>query len=139
MASREQMDILLSESLSTATAFLKKRREFYPFAVAVSSDGTIVHVSKHTEEEYPDAKALLETLWESLVGAAGNGDYLALAVVSNVQLTDTKTGKKGDAVSVELQHSGGDPTTCYLPYEFKGGELCTGTLVAQRSERRVFW
>jgi len=51
------LDGLFSESLNAAIHFLGKNKEFYPFALALSTDGKSSVAVTGQDEEFPDSQS----------------------------------------------------------------------------------
>lgn len=136
--SREDMDALLNDGLKFAIYLLEKNQEFYPFGVAMDVNGGIGHVNVYNSNEFPPSKDHRELLEKSLARGAAEGKYRAVAIVYDVKLTDTTTGKRQDAVALAMEHRDAEPVTCFLPYELKGEKIEGGEIVAQAGKRKIF-
>ena len=130
---QDDLDGLLEESLPFAQEMLKKHGEFFPYALAISASGEIMHVAGDPDDgEQPSSVAVLQTLIQAL---RAEGDAIrAAAVVSDVRLSDS------DAVRVELEHTEGEAIVVLLPYRKKklGRGIEYGEFRASQGERRIW-
>ena len=131
------MDALLDEALNTASYFLEKNGEFFPFGVTMSPNGKINHVEGYTGDEQPPSQEVIDLLLAGMKQGAGKGDYRATALVCDVRVS-TPGGPVQDAISVTIEHHTEEPVTCYLPYISTSGKFNFGDLFTERAERRVF-
>jgi hypothetical protein len=131
--SRAEMDALLTEGIRMATHFLGKSHEFYPFAVALSPDGKIKHVSTWDGNDYPASNDVLALLYQALKEGVRSGAYKAVAIVSDVKIRSRASDPPQDAVRVHIEHPGGSPVACFLPYKFEFGAIVEGEMTAERT------
>ena len=134
----EEIQELLNFLLPHAERMLNEHGEFYPYAVALDSDGTMEAVTPDVETDDPDVGDVLVALHEGLREQAAEGAIRASAIAADVTLTDPDSGKTTDAVQVELDHADGDPVDIYVPYESAGDGIKFGELVAAEGREPVF-
>jgi hypothetical protein len=132
------MDTLLAEGIRAATHFLGKGTTFFPFAVALTTDGEVHHIPGYTGEEQPDAEELIADAEQALRELAAAGKVRATALVSDVRIRRPETAEPADAIRVQLEHARGRPVTCYLPYALAGGKVVRGELFAESGAAAVF-
>ena len=129
--SRIQMEALLTEGIQTATHFLNKSREFYPFAVALTPAGKITHVSTWDGDDHPASNEVLTLLCQALKQGVRSGAYRSVAIVSDVKIRSRPSDHPQDAVCVHIEHPAAAPVACYLPYKFESGTIVPGELSAE--------
>lgn len=117
--SRQDLDLVLNEGLTTAAKFIEKSGEFYPFGVVKTQSGEIRHIQVLVEESRPASSIVSEMLRTSLSQGGRAGKYETVAIVSNVEITDRETGRKTDAICVEIDDKNSEPILCYVPYEME--------------------
>lgn len=135
---RANMDLLLDDGIRTATHFLSKRGEFFPFAAAKTSDGEVRHIQAQMENDKPSPQEVLDVLLPRLTAEARSGFYVAAAIITNVDWTDTQTGEKSDAIRLDIEGEHSDPVTCFLPYKLHLGEITLGELRATKGVAIIF-
>jgi hypothetical protein len=131
------MDTLLAEGIRLATHFLDRGGGFFPFGVALTTDGEVHHIPGYTGEEQPGAEELIADAAQALRELAAAGKVRATALVSDVRLGRPETAA-ADAIRVQLEHLRGRPVTCYLPYALAGGKVVRGELLAESGTAAVF-
>src|SRR3972149_74655 len=125
-AARAEMASLLDPLLRFAQQTLGTRGEFYPFAAAVTSGGSIEMIASDTGQDRPASQQVLDGLYAGLVDRASRGDIRATGVCFDVRL---RGQNGGDAIRVSLEHVEGNPVNVFLPYkrrtlrEIEYGEL----------------
>jgi hypothetical protein len=134
----EEIQELLNFLLPHAERMLSEHGEFYPYAVALDTDGTMEAVAPDVESDDPDVGDVLVALHAGLREQAAEGSIRASAIAADVTLTDPDSGETTDAVQVELDHANGDPVDIYVPYESAGDRIKFGDLVAAEGREPVF-
>jgi hypothetical protein len=134
----EEIQELLNFLLPHAERMLSEHGEFYPYAAAVESDGTIEAVAPAIESDDPDVSDVLVALHQGLREQAAEGSIRASGIAADVTLTDPDSGETTDAVQLELDHADGDPVDIYVPYESEGDGIKFGDLVAAEGRQPVF-
>jgi hypothetical protein len=130
------MDTLLDQLIRFAQQTLETRGEFYPFAAALTADGSIEMVAEDVGQENPASHELIDALYAELVGRARKGEIRAAGICSDVRLSGTD-GR--DAIQVAIEHAYGNPVNVFLPYEKQpGGAVEYEPLVAAAGSRRLF-
>jgi len=132
------MDTLLAEGIRLATHFLDRGGGFFPFGVALTTDGEVHHIPGYTGEEQPDAEEQIADAEQALREQAAAGKVRATALVSDVRIRRPETAEPADAIRVQLEHIRGRPVTCYLLYTLEGGKLVRGELFAESGAAAVF-
>jgi hypothetical protein len=106
----DDLDLLLGAAIETAARMLREKGEFYPFAMAVDSDGDLLAPEIAPEDAHPTPEHVLGLLVEALRGAS---DGLRAAVLcADVRLAD----RDSDAIRVDLEPRDGEPMTVFVPY-----------------------
>jgi hypothetical protein len=134
----EEIQELLNFLLPHAERMLSEHGEFYPYAAAVESDGTIEPVAPAIETDDPEVSDVLVALHEGLREQAAEGTIRASGIAADVTLTDPDSGETTDAVQLELDHADGDPVDIYVPYESEADGIKFGELVAAEGRQPVF-
>jgi hypothetical protein len=134
----EEIQKLLDYLLPFAEQKLTRDGEFYPYAAAVDTAGSIEPVGPAVETDDPDVGDILVALHADLREQAADGAIRASGIAADVTLTDPDSGETTDAVQVELDHAEGDALDVYLPYEREGEGVKFGELVAAAGREPVF-
>ena len=133
---RDELNELLNGAVEVAAEALTERGEFQPFALALRTDGEIVHLSPDEGEEHDD-EAVVGSLRATL--RSRSGEYRAVAVVADVTLEDEKQEAMSSAIAVSMEHVTEEPVNCYVPYEIgEDDELELAELVGEPGERHIF-
>ncbi|MFO1401105.1 MAG: hypothetical protein U1F30_07815 [Steroidobacteraceae bacterium] len=98
------------------------------FALGISADGEEISIGDDVPTLLDPARATRASAQVDEAIAAG--PVRAIALVRNISLTHTPTGKQADAVEVVLDHRDDTAIRCYMPYQFKQGKFNTAQLVA---------
>jgi regulator of RNase E activity RraB len=132
---RQEMDDLLDNGIRSAAHFLEKSGEFYPFGLALRPDGEIAHVAAWDgKSEHPKSDDVLVLLYQALRQGVENGEYKAIAIVTDVTIRKTPNDPPRDAVRVQIEHPDAAPVACFLPYSIENGKCVQGQLTAERAE-----
>lgn len=134
-----ELDQLLTVALEFAQKLLKEQGEFYPFGASMSADGKVCMDGVATDEEHPPSQELLDLLADSYSKRANSGELRAAALCADVRVPSPGSVEKTDAISVGLEHVGGEAVTVFLPYR-KGwfGRVRYGNLFASARDRQFF-
>ena len=110
---QDDLDRLLELTLPFAQQQLAQHGEFFPFAAAVSADGSprLLSADPAVVGQRPASMDVLEHLLGGLRDQAGG--LRAVALVADVRVEDS------DAVRVELEHRDGQAIRVLLPYKKK--------------------
>jgi hypothetical protein len=109
-----EMEALLNAALPVAQDMVKRRGEFYPYAVTLGVDGeTSTAAGDADPGERPSSVEALEALHGRLV--LRRSGLRATAVVSDVRLSTPP----GDAIQVEIEHREGMALLVVVPYTRK--------------------
>ncbi len=139
MKPEEEVELLLNQGIPFAVEMLEKYGEFYPFALALSQDGTPTQIGIDPGSEHPESTHVLALLQEAMVKGAAEGEYKATALVVDVSLEGAQGVENTDAIQVGLEHSSGYCVNVFLPYsKTEGGEFSFGELLASPRESTVF-
>jgi hypothetical protein len=137
MTPREELNLLLDAAMRKALRLVQEQGSHMPFAVAVTTNGEQVDIAGD-DREVADPQARHAWITQQVSAAVAAGQYRAVAVVRNIELTHNKTGKQADAVEVTLDHVDDQPVTCYMPYELRRGRLNTAEIVATAPSASFF-
>src|SRR5262245_31089953 len=106
---QDDLDGLVNATLPFAQQMLARHGEFFPFAAAVTADGTVELLGADPgADARPAGTDVLDQLIGGLRGRAGN--LRAAALVADVRAGES------DAVRVELEHRDGHAICVLLPY-----------------------
>ena len=134
----EEIQELLNFLLPHAERMLGEQGEFYPYAAAIDSAGSIEPVGPAVEGADPDVSDILVALHADLREQAAEGAIRASGIAADVTLTDPDSGETTDAVQVELDHAEGEAVDIYVPYERAGADVRFGELVSAAGREPVF-
>jgi hypothetical protein len=134
----DEIQELVNFLLPHAERMLSEHGEFYPYAAAVDSAGSIEPVGPAVESEDPDVSDILVALHADLRDQAAEGTIRASGIAADVTLTDPDSGETTDAVQIELDHADGDALDVYVPYEREAQGVKFGELVAAAGREPVF-
>lgn len=130
---QDDLDELLNASLPFAQQMLGKHGEFFPYGVAIASDGeTRLVAGDPSLGERPPSTAIIASIVQ---GLRSERDTLrAVAVVSDVRLADS------DAIRVETEHVEGHAFAAFLPYKTKRllRRVEYGSLTADSADRQIW-
>ncbi|MBI5939909.1 MAG: hypothetical protein HY859_05725 [Caulobacterales bacterium] len=136
--SRSDMDAVPNDGIESAVHLLQKRGEFYPFSVVRTVLGeqrhvqTVIDAARSTSD---DAREFLEVTLEK---EGRTGVLQTVAMVSNVTLTEKDTGRRFDAIRVEVDDAECEPALCYVPYRLHSGAVELEEMEAGLGRRIVF-
>jgi hypothetical protein len=136
---KDEIQELLNFLLPHAERMLTEQGEFYPYAVALDTDGELASVRPDVEDdEHPEVTDLLVALHQGLRERAAEGAIRASGIAADVTLTDPDSGETTDAVQLELDHAEAEAVDIYVPYESAGDRIKFGELVAAEGQQPVF-
>ena len=135
---RDDLDTLLNSLLPFAKQQLGKRGEFYPFGNVMQVTGEVQLLAGYADTEHPPSQEVIDLLIEGMQQQAVAGEIRAagLCFDSRIRLED---GSPTDAITVDLEHFGGDAVRAFVPYSkgrFTGYRF--GDLIASPGAHRVF-
>jgi hypothetical protein len=132
---RQDLDALLSSSLSYARQQLGEDGEFAPFAVVVRADGVRELVTAAPDSGAQPTSA--DLLAQCRDGLRGRQDQLrAVAVVADVRARELDS----DAIRADLEHAEGIAVTVLQPYSQRrfGRPIRYGELHAEPAPRTLW-
>lgn len=137
MAQRD-LDELLNAGLGFAQQQLSKHGEFYPYAVAIRTDGHTEMIAARPDiaDEHPPSAKVIASCLSALLDK--RDQIRAAAVVADVRLPD----RDSDAIEVSLEHAEGATLKVLLPYAKRRlrKDIDYGQMLAQQSARaRRIW
>ncbi|QIZ76112.1 hypothetical protein [Ferrimonas lipolytica] len=135
-----QAQELLNAAMPLAHKLLTETGEFMPFAAAMTPAGDFVSVDvpEDQEEENP-SEAMVADLQLVLRQAAGEGEYIATAVVYDTGiLLGEDAQEPQDAVAVNLDHKSGFAMVVFVPYTIVDGKVQFAEMMAQEAESIIF-
>ncbi len=112
-AAPTDLDRLLGASVEAATRMLASDGEFYPFALAVTTDGDIVSPSVEPSSDHPPSDEVASLLLGALREARAS--IRATALCSDVRLR-SDAGEERDAIRVELEAPDVEPVVVVVGY-----------------------
>ncbi len=134
---RKELDSLLDTAMRLALRQVQAQGKHESFALGIDNAGEEINIGD-------DVPALLDPetrharISAQVAAAIAAGQVRAVAVVRNISLTHTPTGKQADAVEVILDHRDDTAIRCYMPYQFSKGKFQTAQLVATAAAERFF-
>ena len=134
---RKELDGLLDTAMRQALRQVQVQGKHESFALGISADGEEISIGDDVPTLLdPDTRhARIRARVDEAIAA---GQVRAIALVRNISLTYTPTGKQADAVEVVLDHRDDTAIRCYMPYQFKQGKFNTAQLVATAAPERLF-
>jgi hypothetical protein len=139
---RGQLNELLNGAVEVAVDLLSENGEFDPFALALRTDGEVLHLGSDAGEtpadgESPDPDAVIASLRTSL--QQRKAELIAVAIVADVTLEDEDSEATTAAIAISMEHVVEEPVSCFLPYEIdEKNEVGLADLVGEPGERHVF-
>lgn len=136
---KKDLDELLNGAIQVAAERLEEGSELAPFALALRTDGEILHFEPDPDDltgADPNDEAVLASLRSALKGRAT--ELRAVALVADVTLEGAEGEAATAAIAVALEHRSTDPLECIVPYELAEGGIALADLVVEPGERHVF-
>lgn len=112
---KEEAELLLGAVLPFAEQQLQKYGEFFPFS-AMLVNGEIQMLTTYDGDEHPESQKVIDDTEQMLTRRAKNGECEATALVYTAFIRNPETGKKEDAVCVNLDHK--DDYTVTVVYTY---------------------
>jgi hypothetical protein len=137
MTPREELNTLLDTAMRQALRQVQVQGKHECFALGIDMHGEQVSIGadEPTLLDPHTRHARISARVAELIAA---DQVRAVAVVRNISLTHTPTGKQADAIEVVLDHRDDTAIRCYMPYEFRKGKFNTAQLVATAAPERLF-
>ena len=107
------LDRLMGACVEAAVGLLSKDGEFYPFALAMTTEGDVVSPAIDPGSEHPEPDHVAGLLVQAL--QASRESLRAVALCSDVRLR-SDDGEERDAIRIELEAPAGDPLVVMVPY-----------------------
>jgi hypothetical protein len=136
--SKDDMNTILNDAVNTALYFLEKNGEFFPFGVVLVSNKEVRHVQGWTGDEQPPSEEVISLLKSGMRQAARRGEYLSIALVSDVRIRRANSEQIVDAIRISLEDMEAAPVICYLPYSLSDGSLLTEEMEFEPGESSIF-
>lgn len=138
MTQKDDVTLLMNDGLEFAEKMLSEYGEFHPFARTMDRLGGVTDVGAFDGREFPPGSEALAFLEGGLKMKVEKDNDLAVAVFSNVTLTDRETGSRMDAVQVGLEHREGYSVNVLFPYELAGKAVALKDPIATVRHRCVY-
>jgi hypothetical protein len=135
---KSECERLMQSALPFAEQMLAEHGEFYPYGQALSPNGAVVAVGAYDDSEHPPSQKLIDLLKQGFTKGAREGTYRATALVYDARVAIPTTGKKSDAIVVELDHMDKYSVVVYVPYSLHAGKVSYGEMFAQQGAGQVF-
>lgn len=138
-SAKKDLDELLNGAIQVAAAELEEGSELSPFALALRSDGEILHFEPDEGDVPggdPDDEAVLSSLRAAL--KARGAELRAVALVADVTLEGPEGQAASAAIVVALEHRATDPLECIVPYELGERGIALADMIVEPGERHVF-
>lgn len=139
---RGQLNELLNGAVEVAVELLAENGEFDPFALALRTNGEVLHLGsdggdRPADGESPDPDAVIASLRTSL--QERKAELIAVAIIADVTLEDEDSQATTAAIAISMEHVMEEPVSCFLPYEIdEKNEVGLADLVGEPGERHVF-
>lgn len=131
---QDDLDGLAGAAIDVAQQFLNRTGEFYPFGIALSSDGETRMLEADPDlGEHPESQAIIDSLY---LGIASDREALrAVTVVADVKADGS------DAIRVRLEHRDGGPAleilVRYTKKRFRK-QMVYGQTTVSETDRQVW-
>jgi hypothetical protein len=135
---KREAEALMNTGLVLAGKMLQEHGEFFPFGVAMKSDGEIEFVGVKDGRERLPSHDVLDLLIGSFLESALLGTYRAVAVFADVCATPPGAAEKTDAIMISLEHVDGYCIDVLEPYRIHDGVAEYGPMWAQKRVPQVF-
>ncbi|PIW26313.1 MAG: hypothetical protein COW30_15740 [Rhodospirillales bacterium CG15_BIG_FIL_POST_REV_8_21_14_020_66_15] len=135
MSLQEDIKQVMGSLLAVAQITLKQQGALTPFAVALTTQGEVLHLAG---EDAAEPVVAIERLTATCAHEAAAGAYRAAAVAYDVRIEHPQTGEERDAIAVNFDHRENASVIYCLPYRIKGGDVELEQPLTQQGERRVF-
>lgn len=134
------LEDLLHQVLPAALERLTERGGFHPFGAGRAPDGETWFVAAFDGVVRPPGGDLMAMLEERLGGAARAGEYVAVALASDVKLRGAAGRESREAVRVFLEHADGACVEILMPYrqDPESGRVETEELMPHPARPHVF-
>jgi len=136
--SRAESQQLMNAALPFAEQMLERHGEFFPYGLALNTEGKIVSVAGHSEQQQPQPSEIIQIIKSGFIEGAKSGQYKATALVYDARVTLPSTGNKSDAIAISLNHKYDYSVIVHLPYKIEAGKVIFGELFAMRGENDIF-
>ncbi|MCG8671264.1 MAG: hypothetical protein MI867_17800 [Pseudomonadales bacterium] len=113
---REELQLLLDETLPLATDELHKRATFYPFLAGVTHSGKVELVGIPEKNERPKPRTAIKALRKAAKQLAKKKRYRAMALYVDFVAERKDTAIKQPGIRVELEHRFPDALSVFIPY-----------------------
>ncbi|MEO0972516.1 MAG: hypothetical protein AAFX85_05420, partial [Pseudomonadota bacterium] len=119
--STKPLEQLVEHAGSFAQLMLGTFGEFYPFGCALTSEGEVLTVEAGEDDVTPISQNLIEQLRESVRATARDGaDIAAMAVAYDARVQIRDRDIDSDAVVIEVDQAGEDPSIVFMLYQREG-------------------
>jgi hypothetical protein len=133
---QEDLDALLNAALGFAQQELAEHGEFFPYAAAITADGTpeMIAARPGAGGERPRATDVMAACLTALT--TKRDEIRAGAIVADVRLAEVGS----DAIQVDLEHAEGQALSVLLPYATRLSPQTVeyGQVRAQAGRRRIW-
>lgn len=102
---KEESENLLNLLLQFADKELQKRGEFLPFAAVMLINGEVQLLATYNgDEQNLESQSIIQNTEEIFIHRAKNNQYKATGIAYLVSFMNPDTGKKEDAICINLDH-----------------------------------
>ncbi|MCC7464060.1 MAG: hypothetical protein IT480_16570 [Gammaproteobacteria bacterium] len=137
MTARDELNNLLDTAMRQALSQVQTQGKHESFALGIDAGGEQVAIGADVPTLL-DPQTRHARISERVAEAIATGRVRAVAVVRNISLTHTPSGKQADAVEIVLDHRDDTAVRCYMPYQFRQGKFNTAQLVATPAPEPLF-
>lgn len=133
------LEDLLHQVLPVALERLTERGGFHPFGAGRTAEGDTWFVTSFDGTTRPPGADLMAMLEERVGRAARAGEYVAVALASDVKLR-ARDGTAREAVRVFLEHADGACIEVLMPYEQaeETGRVTPGELMPHPARAAIY-
>lgn len=119
MSPKEECELLAGILLPFAEKQIRWEDEFYPFGAVLANNNSIEMTNINEENDYPDAKKVMQNLIDSHKQLADKGKIRASGIVWKTVMKDSN-GEDIDAITVSLEHKDNYSVVIAKSYKIKG-------------------
>lgn len=119
MSPKEECEFLAGILLPFAEKQIRWEDEFYPFGAVLANNNSIEMTNINEENDYPDAKKVMQNLIDSHKQLADKGKIRASGIVWKTVMKDSN-GEDIDAITVSLEHKDNYSVVIAKSYKIKG-------------------
>jgi hypothetical protein len=135
---KSECEQLMNSALPLAKQMLQEHGEFFPFGMALNSNGKVVAVAPYDQREHPTSEDFIRQLKHIFSAQAKAGEFRATALIYDATVQTPTNGVNTDAIAVALDHRDNYSVVVFVPYQLERNQLTLGEMFAQQGAGEVF-